>query len=127
MSLTEQFKTMGTSTQLNENWGVDEVNERLVEAVVTSLPLGVVIRKALSETPVIVISPDVRTRRDRDKNRRGCHELAFFTPFSPYFLHTYALVFQVLVFSSNPHSFQPISTAHFVHRKSETHCIDLKT
>ena len=62
---------MGTGTELYGGRGVDEVNERLVEAVVLSLTLSVVVRKAPSETPVILISPDIRARRDRDKDRRG--------------------------------------------------------
>ena len=62
---------MGTSTELYGGGRVDEVSERLVEMVVLSLAAGVVIRKALSETPVKVISPDVRARKDRDKDRRG--------------------------------------------------------
>ena len=62
---------MGTSAELYGGRGVDEVNERLVEVVVLSLTLSVVVRKAPSETPVIVISPDIRARRDRDEGRRG--------------------------------------------------------
>ena len=62
---------MGTGAELDSGRGVDKVNERLVETVVSSLTLGVVVRKAPSETPVKVISPDVRARRDRDEDRRG--------------------------------------------------------
>ena len=62
---------MGSSAQLDRNRGVDKVNKRLVETVVASLTLGVIVRKAPSETPVKVISPGIRARRNRDENRRG--------------------------------------------------------
>ena len=71
MSLAEKLETMGTGTELDGSGGVDEVNERLVETVVSSLTLGVIKEQTLSETPVKIISPDVRARRDRDKDRRG--------------------------------------------------------
>ena len=71
VSLAEKLETMGTGTELDGSGGVDEVNERLVETVVSSLALGIIKGQTLSETPVKIISPDVRARRDRDKDRRG--------------------------------------------------------
>ena len=50
---------------------VDEVNERLIEAVVLSLALGAIKRKALSEMPIEIIILDVRARRYGDEDRRG--------------------------------------------------------
>ena len=44
---------MDIGTELDGDGGVDKVNKRLVEAVVSSLALGVPVRKALSETPIV--------------------------------------------------------------------------
>ena len=50
---------------------VDEVNERLIEAVVLSMALGAIKRKAPTEMPIEIISSDVRARRYGDEDRRG--------------------------------------------------------
>ena len=62
---------MGTGTELNGNWGVDKVNKRLVEMMMSSLALSVIKGKTLSETPVAKVSSDVRAGGDRNKDRRG--------------------------------------------------------
>ena len=50
---------------------VDEVNERLIEAVVLSMALGAIKRKAPTEMPIEIISSDVGARRYGDEDRRG--------------------------------------------------------
>ena len=42
VSLAEKLETMGTGAKLNGSGGVDKVNKRLIEMVVSILSLGVV-------------------------------------------------------------------------------------
>ena len=57
-----------------------------------------------------------------------CHELAFFTFFSPYFFLIFTiLIFPDLILSTLPHSFHTISTAHSNQQITKTRVFKPKT
>ena len=68
MMCTEKFKAVGCGTLSDTDGGRGEVDERVIVTDVSNIKVGEGMAKTPSETPIIVISSDIRTLRDGNSN-----------------------------------------------------------
>ena len=68
---TDKFKTVGSRTLSDDSRGDGEVDERVVVTDVSNVKVMEGMTEAMSETPIKVISSDIRTLRNGNSNRRG--------------------------------------------------------
>ena len=66
---TEKFKAVGCGTLSDTDGGRGEVDERVIVTDVSNVKVGERMAKAPSNTPVIVISSDIKTLRNGNGNR----------------------------------------------------------
>ena len=68
MIWTDKFKFMGPCTLDDEERGGGDTEEGVIVMDVSNVNMIEGMAKTLSETPIEVVSPDLRTLRDRDSN-----------------------------------------------------------
>ena len=71
MRWTEKLKTMGSRALGDNSRGDCEVDERVVVTDVSNVKVIEGMAETTSETPIKVISSDIRTLRNGNSNRRG--------------------------------------------------------